>query len=226
MRTIVTLSLAVFVLFAACKRAENQTAQTPKSEPKKVEAVQKIPMDQLPKWPADYPVTGDSVAVISVSIDNQPVGEMVAEFYGDKAPNHVRNFKWIAEHGSYDGVKVHRIIKGFMIQSGDPRGDGSGGPNWRVNAEFSDIPHTRGILSMARSSDPNSAGSQFFVVDGAPSHLNGQYTVFGKVFKGLDVLDKIVNVPVGPSARNENSVPQKPVVMTSVRIVPRSAVMN
>ena len=227
MRTIVTFSLAVFFIFAACKRAENQTAtQTPKAEPKKVEAVQKIPMDQLPKWPADYPVTGDSVAVISVSIDGQPVGDMAAEFYADKAPNHVRNFKWIAEHGSYDGVKVHRIIKGFMIQSGDPRGDGTGGPNWRVDAEFNDLPHTRGVLSMARSNDPNSAGSQFFVVDGAPAHLNGKYTVFGKVFKGLDVLDKIVNVPVGPSRMNENSVPQKTVVMTSVKIVPRSAVMN
>jgi len=227
MRTIVTLSLAVFFIFAACKRAENQTAtQTPKSKTEKVEAVQKMSMEQLPQWPADYPVTGDSVAVIAVSIDGQPAGEMVAEFYADKAPNHVRNFKWIAEHGAYHGVKVHRIIKGFMIQSGDPRGDGTGGPNWRVNAEFNDIPHTRGVLSMARSNDPNSAGSQFFVVDGAPSHLNGQYTVFGKVFKGLDVLDKIVNVPVGPSARNENSVPQKPVVMTSVKIVPRTAVMK
>ena len=226
MRTIVTFSLAVFFIFAACKRAENQTAQTQKPEAKKVEAGQKIPLDQLPKWPADYPVTGDSVAVISVAIDGRPVGDMAAEFYADKAPNHVRNFKWIAEHGSYDGVKVHRIIKGFMIQSGDPRGDGTGGPNWRVDAEFNDIPHTRGILSMARSNDPNSAGSQFFVVDGAPAHLNGKYTVFGKVFKGLDVLDQIVNVPVGTSRMNENSVPQKTVVMTSVKIVPRSAVMN
>jgi peptidyl-prolyl cis-trans isomerase B (cyclophilin B) len=227
MRTIVTCSLAVFFLFAACKRAENQTAKpTPKSEPQKVEAVQKMSMEQLPKWPADYPVTGDSVAVIAVSIDGQPVGDMVAEFYPDKAPNHVRNFKWIAEHGAYDGVKFHRIIKGFMIQGGDPRGDGTGGPSWRVNAEFNDIPHTRGILSMARSSDPNSAGSQFFICDGAPSNLNGQYTVFGKVIKGLDVLDKIVAVPVGPSARGENSVPQKQVAMTSVKIVPRSAVMK
>lgn len=227
MRTIATFSLAVFFIFAACKRAENQTAtQTPPLEPKKVEAVQKTPMDQLPKWPADYPVTGDSVAVISVSIDGQPIGDMAAEFYADKAPNHVRNFKWIAEHGAYDGVKFHRIIKGFMIQGGDPRGDGTGGPNWRVDAEFSDIPHTRGILSMARSTDPNSAGSQFFVCDGAPSFLNGKYTVFGKVFKGLDVLDRIVNVPVGLSPMNENSVPQKLVVMTSVKIVPRSAVMN
>ena len=224
MRTLLSLSLALVISFAACKKAENQPASTPTTEPSKTAAVQKIPMNQLPKWPADYPVTGDSVAVISVSIGGQPVGDMVAEFYPDKAPDHVRNFKWIAEHGSYDGLKFHRIVKGFMIQGGDPAGDGSGGPNWQVKAEFNDIPHTRGILSMARSRDPNSAGSQFFVVDGAPSHLNGQYTVFGKVFKGLDVLDKIVAVPVGPSRSGENSVPQVPVVMTSVKIVPRSAV--
>jgi peptidyl-prolyl cis-trans isomerase B (cyclophilin B) len=226
MRTITTLSLAVFFIFAACKKAENQTAKNPPSEPKKMEGVQKVPMNELPKWPADYPVTGDSVAVISVSIAGQPAGDMVVEFYPDKAPDHVRNFKWIAEHGSYDGLTFHRIIKGFMIQGGDPNGNGSGGPHWQVKAEFNDIPHTRGILSMARSSDPNSAGSQFFVVDGTPSHLNGKYTVFGKVIQGLDVLDKIVNVPVGPSRTGENSAPQVPVVMTSVKIVPRSAVMK
>jgi len=224
MRTIVTLSLAVFIIFAACKRAENQTADTPKSEPKKVEAVQKVSMDKLPKWPDDFPVTGDSVAVIAVSIDGQAIGEMVAEFYPDKAPNHVRNFKWIAEHGAYDGIKFHRIVKGFMIQGGDPSGDGTGGPNWRVNAEFSSTPHTKGVLSMARAQDPNSAGSQFFVCDGEPNFLNGKYTVFGKVFKGLEVLDQIVNVPVGPSRGGENSAPQKNVVMTSVKIVPRSAI--
>ena len=224
MRTVVTLSLAVFIIFAACKRAENQTADTPKSEPKKVEAVQKVSMEQLQKWPDDYPVTGDDVAVIAVSVDGQAIGEMVAEFYPDKAPNHVRNFKWIASHGAYDGIKFHRIIKGFMIQGGDPRGDGMGGPNWRVNKEFNNTPHTKGILSMARSQDPNSAGSQFFICDGSPSSLNNQYTVFGKVFKGLEVLDQIVNVPVGPSRSGENSAPQKTVVMTSVKIVPRSAI--
>jgi len=224
MRSIVTFSLAVFIIFAACKRAENQTADTLKSETKKVEAVQKVSMEQLQKWPADFPVTGDSVAVIAVSIDGQAIGEMVAEFYPDSAKNHVRNFKWIAEHGAYDGIKFHRIIKGFMIQGGDPSGNGTGGPNWRVDAEFNEIPHTKGILSMARSQDPNSAGSQFFVVDGESSFLNGKYTVFGKVFKGLEVLDQIVNVPVGQSRGGENSSPQKNVVMTSVKIVPRSAV--
>lgn len=224
MRTIATISLAVLFIFAACKRAENQTAQTTTPEAKKVEAVQKVSMEALQKWPDDYPVTGDSVAVIAVSIDGQAIGEMVAEFYPDKAPNHVRNFKWIAEHGAYDGIKFHRIIKGFMIQGGDPSGNGTGGPNWRVNAEFNNTPHTKGILSMARSNDPNSAGSQFFVCDGTPNFLDGKYTVFGKVYKGLEVLDQIVNVPVAASRGGENSAPQKNVVMTSVRIVPRSAI--
>ena len=119
---------------------------------------------------------------------------MVAEFYPDKAPNHVRNFKWLANNHFYDGVTFHRIIKGFMLQGGDPTGTGSGGPGWTVNAEFNDIKHTKGILSMARSSDPNSAGSQFFVMDGTTPHLDGQYSAFGKVIKGLDVIDKVTAV--------------------------------
>lgn len=184
---------------------------------------EEAPKGPLQKWPDNYPVTGDSVAVISVSIDGQAQGDIYAEFYPDKAPNHVRNFKWLADHRFYNGVKFHRIIKGFMIQGGDPAGTGGGGPGWTVNAEFNDVLHTKGILSMARTPDPNSAGSQFFIMDGTNPGLDHQYTVFGRVIKGLDVLDKITAVPVGPSPQREMSVPQKDVVMTSVKIVPRSA---
>ncbi len=224
MRTLVTLSLTVLIIFAACKRAENQTNASSGSTPTTQQPVkQETPPAQgkLAKWPADYPVTGDSVAVISVSINGAPAGEMVAEFYPDKAPNHVRNFKWLADNQFYDGVKFHRVIKGFMLQGGDPTGTGGGGPGWQVNAEFNDVKHTKGILSMARTNDPNSAGSQFFVMDGTTPHLDGQYTAFGKVIKGIDIVDKVTAVPTtGP----ERSTPTQEIKMTSVRIVPRSSV--
>jgi peptidyl-prolyl cis-trans isomerase B (cyclophilin B) len=219
MRMSLSLALAVLVLFAGCKRAEKPAGQTPAQTPTASESVKKPESGRLEKWPADYPVTGDSVAVITVEQQGVgPLGEMVVEFYPDKAPNHVRNFKWLTDHGYFNGLKFHRVIKGFMIQSGDPKGDGTGGPGWNVNAEFNDIPHTKGILSMARTSDPNSAGSQFFICHGNPSYLNGQYTVFGKVIKGLEVIDKVASVPVGGP---QNSTPVQPVIMTSVKIVPR-----
>jgi peptidyl-prolyl cis-trans isomerase B (cyclophilin B) len=133
----------------------------------------------------------------------------------------VRNFKWLANSKFYDGVKFHRIIKGFMIQGGDPTGTGGGGPGWQVNAEFNDVKHTKGVLSAARTSDPNSAGSQFFVMDGTTPHLDGQYTAFGKVIKGIEVVDKVTAVP---TAGQERSTPSQEIRMTSVRIVPRSSV--
>lgn len=229
MRTLTTLSLTVLILFAACKRSETQTSsQRGATTTTQEQMAQQKPVEQptgkLQKWPADYPVTGDSVAVITVSIDGQPAGEMVAEFYPNKAPNHVRNFKWLANNKFYDGVKFHRIMKGFMIQGGDPDGTGAGGPGWQVNAEFNDIKHTKGILSAARSSDPNSAGSQFFVMDGTTASLDGKYTAFGKVIKGIDVVDKVTAVAVTQGPSGEKSSPTKTIVMTSVRIVPRSSV--
>ena len=223
MRTFITLSLAVFIVFAACKRAENQTntqgSTTTQTQEQMTQTQKPAESGKLQKWPADYPVTGDSVAVMAISIDNQPAGEMILEFYPDKAPNHVRNFKWLASNKYYDGVKFHRVIKGFMIQGGDPTGTGGGGPGWHVDAEFNDVKHTKGILSMARTSDPNSGGSQFFVMDGTTPHLDGQYSVFGKVIKGIEVVDKVTAVP---TAGPERSSPTKEIKMTSVRIIPRS----
>jgi peptidyl-prolyl cis-trans isomerase B (cyclophilin B) len=219
----IILSLALFVVFAACKRAENQPAQQTQQTQTQSQPVQKEnpTPGKLEKWPADYPVTGDSVAVMTVEQEGVgPLGEMVIEFYPEKAPNHVRNFKWLTDHNFYNGVKFHRVIKGFMIQGGDPQGTGMGGPGWTVNAEFNDISHVKGVLSMARTNDPNSAGSQFFICHGSPAHLNGQYTVFGKVIKGLDIIDKIAETEVaGP----QGSSPVKPVYMKTVKIVARSA---
>src|SRR5277367_4739844 len=142
-----------------------------------------------------------------VAIINTTDGEMVIAFWPKEAPNTVANFEKLARQGFYDGTCFHRIIKGFMVQGGDPltkdasQADawGTGGPGYSVNAEFNDHSHQYGVISMARSSDPNSAGSQFFICDGNASFLDHQYTAFAHVIKGNDVLDKIANTPVGPS---------------------------
>ncbi len=159
-------------------------------------------------------------------------GEMVVEFWSDVAPKTVENFKKLAKEGFYDGTAFHRIIKGFMIQGGDPNTKdlnkessyGTGGPGYKIPAEFNERPHVRGVLSMARSSDPNSGGSQFFVCLGTASSLDRQYTAFGKVIKGLDVLDKIGTTPVSRSNSGENSKPNTRVSLESVKVVPADSV--
>ena len=142
-------------------------------------------------------VSAEEIAVIETKF-----GKIEIQFFEDKAPGHVKNFKDLANKGFYDGTVFHRVIPGFMIQGGDPntKGDdrsthGIGGPGYSIKAEFNDIPHKRGVLSMARSQDPDSAGSQFFVVVKDSGFLNGQYTAFGKVLSGMTVADQIVNVP-------------------------------
>lgn len=136
-------------------------------------------------------------------------GEIEIKLFPDVAPKHVENFTTLAKQGFYDGTVFHRVIPGFMIQGGDPNTKGPdkatygmGGPGHNVKAEFSDIPHKRGILSMARAQSPDSAGSQFFVVVKDSNFLDGQYTVFGEVVKGMDVVDAIVNLP-----RNSRDLP-------------------
>ena len=138
-------------------------------------------------------------------------GEIDVRFFPDKAPNHVKNFIGLAESGFYNGIKFHRVIPGFMIQGGDPNtknGDpstwGTGGSPNKVKAEFNDIHHARGILSMARTNDPNSASSQFFIMVADAPSLDHQYSAFGQVVKGMDVADKIVNAPRDASDRPNN----------------------
>ena len=142
-------------------------------------------------------VSAEEIAVIETKF-----GKIEIQFFEDKAPGHVKNFKDLANKGFYDGTVFHRVIPGFMIQGGDPntKGDdrsthGIGGPGYSIKAEFNDTPHKRGILSMARSQDPDSAGSQFFVVIKDSGFLDGQYTAFGRVLSGLAVADQIVNAP-------------------------------
>jgi peptidyl-prolyl cis-trans isomerase B (cyclophilin B) len=184
-----------------------------------------------PPTAAAAPNTNE-VAVLKTS-----EGEMVIEFWPDVAPNTVENFKKLARQGFYDGTCFHRIMKGFMIQGGDPLSKdpsqeanwGGGGPGYTIKAEFNNRPHQSGVISMARSSDPDSAGSQFFICD-APAdspnmqYLNGKYTAFGKLIKGDDVLEKIAGTPVGPNALGEPSKPQKRVGLDSVKIVPADSV--
>ncbi len=135
------------------------------------------------------------------------LGTMTVEFWTDVAPGHVKNFIDLAKKGFYDGLIFHRVIPGFMIQGGCPQGTGTGGPGYMIKAEFNKLPerrHARGVLSMARSSDPNSAGSQFFVMHQDSPHLDGQYSAFGKVTTGIETVDKIVSVKAGPNDRPVN----------------------
>jgi peptidyl-prolyl cis-trans isomerase B (cyclophilin B) len=169
----------------------------------------------------------DEVAVIKTS-----EGDMVVQFWNDAAPNAIENFKKLARSGFYDGTIFHRIVKGFMIQGGDPNSKdlgkessyGQGGPGYKIKAEFNDRSHERGVISMARSSDPDSAGSQFFICLASVPRLDHQYTTFGKLIKGDDVLEKIGDTPVTRSNTGENSKPTKRVVIESIKIVPASSV--
>ena len=169
----------------------------------------------------------NEVAVIKTS-----EGEMVAEFWPDVAPNTVENFKKLARSGFYDGTAFHRIVKGFMIQGGDPLTKdpakesryGTGDPGYKIKAEFNDRSHERGVLSMARSNDPDSAGSQFFICLANVSRLDHQYTTFGKLIKGDDVLGKIGDVEVTMSGSGERSKPTKRVTVESIKIVPADSV--
>jgi peptidyl-prolyl cis-trans isomerase B (cyclophilin B) len=145
------------------------------------------------------------------------LGNMTLEFFADKAPGHVKNFVELAEKGFYDGTVFHRTIPGFMIQGGCPQGTGTGGPGYEIKAEFNDVHHARGILSMARSSDPDSAGSQFFVCHGDAGFLDGQYTAFGKLIAGEQALDSIAKAPTKPGG--EGSSPVEPVRIDTVKIL-------
>lgn len=146
-------------------------------------------------------------------------GTIEAELYPHIAPNTVNNFISLANSGFYDGLAFHRVIKDFMIQGGDPNGDGTGGPGYSIKGEFTknkfknDLKHTEGILSMARSQNKNSGGSQFFIMTKESSHLDGQYASFGKVTTGLDIVHKIENSKTG-----SNDKPVKNIIIESIKV--------
>jgi peptidyl-prolyl cis-trans isomerase B (cyclophilin B) len=176
--------------------------------------------------------TAPATEAKEVAVFKTSEGEMVAEFWSDVAPNTVENFKKLAKSGFYDGTAFHRIIKGFMAQGGDPLTKdpskesswGTGDPGYKIKAEFNARKHERGVLSMARSADPDSAGSQFFLCFGPAAMLDNKYTAFGKIIKGDAVLDKLANVPVTRSGSGENSKPVNRVALESVKIVPADSV--
>ena len=155
-----------------------------------------------------------------VTIEMEDGGIIRAELYPEIAPNTVRNFISLVKKGFYDGVIFHRVIPGFMIQGGCPKGNGTGGPGWNIKGEFAangvsnPIKHTRGVISMARAMDPNSAGSQFFIMHQDAPHLDGQYAAFGHVVSGMDVVDEIAAV-----ATDWNDKPRTPVVMEKVEVI-------
>ena len=160
--------------------------------PYEIESIKQKAKDYSPE-----PVFEDDIVILETNR-----GAMKLKLYPDVAPNHCKNFKKLANSGFYDKTTFHRIIPGFMIQGGDinsrdndPKNDGHGGPGWTVDAEFNDISHQRGILSMARSADPNSAGSQFFICVADAPHLDGKYTVFGEVIEKVHIVDHILNTP-------------------------------
>jgi len=165
--------------------------------------------------------------VSEVAVINTTEGTMVVEFWPEVAPNTVANFKKLANQGFYDGTCFHRVIRNFMIQGGDPLTKdpgkeamwGTGDPGYKIKAEFNDRSHTRGVISMARSQDPDSAGSQFFICHGNPTFLDHQYTAFGKLIKGDDVLEKIATTPTHPQDR-----PDKRIGVISIKIVPADSV--
>ncbi len=155
-----------------------------------------------------------------VTIEMANGHKIKVELYPDKAPNTVNNFIALVNDGFYDGIIFHRVIKGFMIQGGDPAGVGTGGPGYNIKGEFSlngfkqnDIKHERGVISMARAYHPDSAGSQFFIMHANASYLDGQYAAFGKVVEGMDVVDEIASV-----ATDRNDKPKTEQIMKKVTV--------
>jgi peptidyl-prolyl cis-trans isomerase B (cyclophilin B) len=201
----------------ACAPAKQETTQTTATSATTAATTQAAPTPPAKPAEEEKPMSyyQDKVAELHTS-----AGEIDIRFFPDAAPNHVKNFLDLAEKGYYNGSKFHRVIPGFMVQGGDPNtisGSvdtwGTGGSGKYLKAEFNKIPHKRGIVSMARAQSPDSASSQFFIVVKDSNFLDGQYTVFGEVTKGMDVADKIVNAP-----RGANDRPNNPVAIDSIKV--------
>ena len=184
MRTasLVTAALAVLTLCAVPLKAEEKKAKQWDKEPE-------MTIDKNKKY---------------IAVMDTTAGKITFELYPKLAPHHVNSFVFLAKQGYYDGVIFHRVIKDFMLQGGDPTGTGMGGPGYKLKAEFNDMKHTRGVLSAARTADPDSAGSQFFIMHGDSPHLDGKYTAYGKLIDGMDVVDKIANMETDARDRPAN----------------------
>ncbi len=210
----ILVCIAAIALFAGCKKQE-PPAPAPAAAPAVPQPATAPAAPSAPPAPA-APAAGAGLTKPADQLTVEEMQKMQAvletsagtikfKFFPQQAPNHCRNFIKLAQSGFYNGLIFHRVIPGFMIQGGDPNGNGSGGPGWTVNAEFSDLPHLKGTVSMARTPDPNSAGSQFFICLEPHPDLNGKYTVFGQVSQGQEVVDKIgASASTGPNGNPPN----------------------
>ena len=229
LKTFVPVALAMMLCFACAPSESGNKTETTSTTTETTATASTTSSATASAQPATAPATTTTAAE-----ENRPMsdytdkvaelhttaGEIDIRFFPDVAPNHVKNFIDLAQKGFYNGTKFHRVIPGFMIQGGDPNTKtndtsswGTGGSGKNIAAEFNTISHKRGIVSMARASDPNSASSQFFIVVKDSPFLDRQYTVFGQVTKGMDVADKIVNAP-----RDANDRPNNPTTIEKVVI--------
>jgi peptidyl-prolyl cis-trans isomerase B (cyclophilin B) len=194
MRKLSFTILAAFAFMAGCKEEGQKTEQKMEATAE-VQTPPQIPQAGKPEDPSNPQVVLETDS-----------GKIVLELFPKEAPITVENFLKLVNQKFYDGLTFHRVIPGFMIQGGDPKGDGSGGPGWTIKGEFGPRKHLAGTLSMARTPDPNSAGSQFFICVDSASYLNGQYAAFGQTVEGLEVARKIVSVP-----RDQRDKPLAPI---------------
>ncbi len=211
------LVLAVFVfLVIGCQQQEPATQEESAME----HAEEETPREVKPKFPSTAGLTRAGVDSVEIAEGTKPrihvestFGPMTIELWPDVAPLHCKNFIYLTKNGLYDSLNVFRLIPDFMLQAGCHIGDGTGSPGYTIEAEFNDRPHEKGTLSMARSADPNSAGSQFFVCLARAEHLDGAYTAFGEVVEGKEVLDEFnaVGVQANMQRGGEESQPIEPI---------------
>jgi cyclophilin family peptidyl-prolyl cis-trans isomerase len=181
----------------------------------KADSTQEMTKKESSGMENEHPIRDEKNTLVTLETN---FGKMTVELFHDIAPAHADSFAARSVDGFYSDMIFHRVIDGFMIQGGDPSGDGTGGPGYSINAEFNELPHIDGTLSMARSRDVNSAGSQFFVCLGRVASLDNQYTNFGQLINGYEVLHKIGKVPVGPQPHGEKSKPLEPVKLIKAYI--------
>jgi cyclophilin family peptidyl-prolyl cis-trans isomerase len=211
MRTVSLTLVLAFILLTGPGGCSQKTEEAKKDTASKAETAQKVAVPQA-KYNYDslatvrYPIRNKDNKLVTLETD---LGNMTLELYRDVAPAHADSFVARAKEGFYDSTIFHRVIEGFMIQGGDPTGTGRGNAGYFLNAEFSNLPHIEGTLSMARAMDPNSASCQFFICldsNRTTAYLDGKYTVFGHLIKGYDVLHKIGSVECVPNPGNPNEV--------------------
>jgi len=224
MRYTILFTLILALAFSCGQKEEEKPVETKAPEQEQpFETITRAEIDSILQRVENTPM--EPVGENEVAVLETNYGTMVMDFFPEKAPKHCASFKRLAKAGYYDGTRFHRILKDFVIQGGDiltrddnPQNDGTGGPGYTLEAEFNDIPHDFGIVSMARSQDPNSAGSQFFICLSRErtKALDGKYTVFGQIIEGEDVVRKIANVQVKANSRGEPSVPVEHVILKRV----------